>query len=235
MNSMKNYDDLVAKLQKKVQVNPRDAETWMEMVKLCEEAICEGVDVARWMKARRPMIQQANLLGANLKLRIREIVLAGGCFWGAEHYLKLVKGVVATEVGYANGNTENPTYQEVYTDATGFAEAVHVWYDSERLKLERLLELYFVAIDPTSVNQQGPDKGTRYRTGIYYMDKADVATIEAVMKQEDAKYEELIEVEMLPLKNFYRAEDYHQDYLDKNEDGYCHLPLDLFEWVKNQD
>ena len=98
----------------------------------------------------------------------REIYLAAGCFWGAEHYLKKINGVTMTEVGFANGRTENPTYKEVYTDTTGYAECVRVQYDDARLPLAFLLRLYLRAIDPTSLNRQGEDEGTRYRTGIYY-------------------------------------------------------------------
>ena len=98
----------------------------------------------------------------------KDIYLAAGCFWGAERYLKLIHGVVSTEVGYANGNIFHPTYREVYTDSTGYAETVHVTYETDVIGLERILQLYFRAIDPMSVNRQGNDEGTRYRTGIYY-------------------------------------------------------------------
>lgn len=111
----------------------------------------------------------------------KEIYLAGGCFWGAEHFLKQIEGVEATEVGYANGHTDRPTYEEVCTDKTGFAETVRVVYDPARVGLAFLLDLYFKAIDPTSVNQQGGDRGTQYRTGIYYVDEADSATIDQVL------------------------------------------------------
>ena len=144
----------------------------------------------------------------------------------------MVNGVVETQVGYANGHTENPTYQDVCTDKTGFAETVRVVYDPKVISLEFLTEMYFKAIDPTSVNQQGHDKGTQYRTGIYYTDEADVPTLEAVYKRVQAEVRLRLAVELLPLKNFYDAEDYHQDYLDKNPDGYCHLPLELFEMAK---
>ena len=162
----------------------------------------------------------------------REIYFAGGCFWGTEHYFKMVKGVVETQVGYANGHTENPTYQDVCTDKTGFAETVRVVYDPEVISLEFLNEMYFKAIDPTSVNQQGHDKGTQYRTGIYYTDEEDVPTLQAVYNRVQAEVKLRLAVELLPLKNFYDAEEYHQDYLDKNPDGYCHLPLELFEMAK---
>ena len=163
---------------------------------------------------------------------MKEIYFAGGCFWGTEHYFKMVNGVVETEVGYANGHTENPTYQDVCTDKTGFAETVRIAYDPEVISLEFLTEMYFKAIDPTSVNQQGHDVGTQYRTGIYFTDENDVPTLKKVYDRVQAEVKRRLAVELLPLKNFYTAEEYHQDYLDKNPDGYCHLPLELFEMAK---
>ena len=163
---------------------------------------------------------------------MKEIYLAGGCFWGTEHYLKQIRGVVATEVGYANGRGENPTYEEVYTDTTGFVECVKVEYDPEILPLERVVELYFHSIDPQSLNKQGNDIGTRYRTGIYYTDPSDRATIEEVYRAVESKVGGEIVVELEPLSNFYTAEEYHQDYLDKNPAGYCHLPYYLFEYAR---
>ena len=108
---------------------------------------------------------------------MKEIYLAGGCFWGTEHYFKQVRGVISTTAGYANGNTENPTYEQVYTDSTGYAETVHILYNPEVVSLTLLLELFFRSIDPTSLNRQGNDCGTRYRTGIYYTTEEDIATI----------------------------------------------------------
>ena len=163
---------------------------------------------------------------------MKEIYLAGGCFWGTEHFFKQIRGVIETEVGFANGHTENPTYQEVYTDKTGFAETVLVKYNPDVVSLEFLLQMFFVAIDPTSLNKQGHDEGTRYRTGIYYTDSADLAIINKVYEAEQQKYAQPFAVERLPLENYYPAEDYHQDYLDKNPDGYCHLPLELFEFAR---
>lgn len=164
--------------------------------------------------------------------QLSEIYLAGGCFWGTEHYFKQIEGVVETEVGYANGIIDHPTYEQVCTDKTRFAETVRVAYDPTVVSLEFLLNLYFDAIDPVSVNQQGHDKGTQYRTGIYYVDKKDLPTIEKAYAEEQKKYKEPLAVEKQPLENFYRAEEYHQDYLDKNPDGYCHLPLSLFEHAR---
>lgn len=162
----------------------------------------------------------------------KEIFFAGGCFWGTEHFFKQIDGVVDTEVGFANGNTENPTYKEVYTDTTGYAETVHVTYDPDKVSLEFLLTLYFKAIDPTSINRQGEDKGTRYRTGVYYVDPNDEPIISKAFEDEQKHIDGKLAVECLPLKNFYKAEEYHQDYLDKNPDGYCHLPQSLFEYAR---
>lgn len=163
---------------------------------------------------------------------MKTIYLAAGCFWGAEHYLKLIRGIIHTEVGFANGHTDNPTYKQVYTDTTGYAEAVRVDYDPELISLKLLIELYFKAIDPTSLNQQGEDRGTRYRTGIYYTDPSELDTIKSVVDEVAQHYVRPLVVEVEPLRNFYPAEEYHQDYLDKNPDGYCHLPLALFEFAK---
>ena len=170
-------------------------------------------------------------LGWN-NLENKEIYLAGGCFWGAEHFFKQIEGVVDTEVGYANGITENPTYKEVCTDKTQFAETVHVIYNPQIVGLRFLLNMYFKAIDPISVNRQGHDVGSQYRTGIYYTDNNDVKIIDEVYSEQQALYEQKLAVEKMPLKNFYSAEEYHQDYLDNNPEGYCHLPFELFEFAK---
>lgn len=161
-----------------------------------------------------------------------EIFLAAGCFWGAEKYLKLIEGVTFTEVGFANGNTDNPTYKEVYTDQTGYAETVHLRYNPTIVSLRFLLEMYFKAIDPTSLNKQGEDEGTRYRTGIYYNDPADLPIVDDVVAEEAKKYGLPLQVEVESLRNFYPADEYHQDYLDKNPSGYCHLPIALFELAR---
>lgn len=168
------------------------------------------------------------------KTRYQDIYFAGGCFWGTEKYFKLIKGVVFTEVGYANGNTENPTYEQVYTDTTGYAECVHVRYDTQETTVRTLAEIFFKAIDPTSVNQQGEDKGTRYRTGVYYVDpeKQGIGAVLKLIFEEQSLIYGKLAVELMPLKNFVRAEDYHQDYLDKHPDGYCHLSPELFEFAK---
>lgn len=158
-----------------------------------------------------------------------EIYLAGGCFWGTEKYLSSIRGVLSTQVGYANGHTENPTYEDVCHRNTGHAEAVRVVYDSESLPLAFLLELYYESIDPVSVNRQGGDRGTQYRTGIYYVDPADLQAIQHSIAKLQARYDKPVAIEVEPLRNFSPAEEYHQKYLDKNPNGYCHISSAKFE------
>ena len=154
---------------------------------------------------------------------LREIWLAGGCFWGTEAYLARVPGVAETTVGYANGRTENPTYEDVCNRNTGHAETVQVRFDPVRLSLQNLLEQFFQIIDPTSLNRQGNDRGSQYRTGIYYRDDADLSVIQATVRDEQTKHAKPIVTEVIPLMQFFVAEDYHQDYLEKNPHGYCHV------------
>jgi len=168
----------------------------------------------------------------NHQFKTNTIYFAGGCFWGTEHFFKQIRGVVATEVGYANGNLENPSYRDVTTGTTGFAETVKVTYDPDIVDLDLLIDLYFKTIDPTSLNKQGNDVGTQYRTGIYYSNPADAALVVAKVKALGQQYHKSIAIETTPLKNFYDAETYHQDYLDKNPGGYCHIGPDLFELAK---
>lgn len=164
----------------------------------------------------------------------RTIYLAGGCFWGTQKYLDQIRGVVCTEVGFANGNTRSPSYEQVCHENTGHAETVRTVYDDEQLSLPQLLQYYFQAINPTSLNCQGEDCGSQYRTGIYYTDPADQPVIRQALDQLAGNYEKPIVVECLPLENFYPAEEYHQKYLEKNPHGYCHLPGSLFEQAYEQ-
>ncbi|HOO72965.1 MAG TPA: peptide-methionine (S)-S-oxide reductase MsrA [Spirochaetota bacterium] len=159
----------------------------------------------------------------------REIYLAGGCFWGLEKYLSLVRGVIETEAGYANGATERPTYEQVCRDNTGHAETVKVVYDPGLISLEALLKLYYDAIDPVAVNRQGNDYGPQYRTGIYYSDPGDREPVLESINDLRKKYDRPIAVEVMELKNYWRAEEYHQKYLDKNPFGYCHIGADKFK------
>jgi peptide methionine sulfoxide reductase msrA/msrB len=159
---------------------------------------------------------------------VKTIYVAGGCFWGLEKYIGLVNGVVAAEVGYANGANASATYG----DGSGYAEAVKVVYDPKVAPLPFLLDLFYDAIDPTSVNRQGNDLGTEYRTGIYYTDPADRAVVEQSLARLQKEHTQPIAVESGPLTTYTRAEDYHQDYLEKNPGGYCHIPQKLFDAVK---
>jgi peptide methionine sulfoxide reductase msrA/msrB len=144
----------------------------------------------------------------------------------------MIKGVLVTEVGYANSVIENPSYEDVCSGKTMAAETVYTKYDSSVISLEMLLDMYFVSIDPTSINKQGHDVGLQYRTGIYFTDENDLSVINDAILRQQKNYDEEIVVEVMPLENFYAAEGYHQDYLDKNPNGYCHLPLELFEFAK---
>lgn len=161
------------------------------------------------------------------------IYFAGGCFWGTQHFVKLIPGVIATVVGFANSNVAEPTYKQVCTGATHAAETVEVVYDPAKVSLPALIELYFMTIDPTSLNRQGGDHGTQYRTGIYYTDTAQHPVITETVDKLAERYDAPVVVEILPLENFYPAEDYHQDYLDKNPGGYCHIDPALFDKVRS--
>lgn len=158
----------------------------------------------------------------------KTIYLAGGCFWGLEAYMERVDGVVDAISGYANGNPKitDPSYEQVIA-GSGHAETVKVVYDPEKIDLQTLLTYYFRVIDPTSLNKQGNDRGVQYRTGIYYTDAGDKALIDQALKQVAIKYSQPIVVEDKPLANFSVAEEYHQDYLAKNPNGYCHIDLSL--------
>ena len=158
------------------------------------------------------------------------LYFAGGCFWGTEHFFKQIRGVISTEVGYANGTLQHaPSYEEVCSGNTGFAETVKIVYNPQVVDLKLLLELYFKTIDPTSLNKQGNDVGDQYRTGIYYTDAGVKTTIDEAIAALAKNYKKPIVVEVSPLQNFYKAEEYHQDYLDKNPRGYCHIPTKLFD------
>lgn len=156
---------------------------------------------------------------------LEKIYLAGGCFWGVDEYFDRIDGVVDVVSGYANGTTENPSYEDVIYANTGHAETVAVTYDSSKIDLTDILLYYFKVIDPTSLNKQGNDVGTQYRTGIYYEDESQVETIAKVMAVKQKDYDKEIVVEVLPLDHFFEAEEYHQDYLKKNPRGYCHINL----------
>lgn len=154
-----------------------------------------------------------------------EIYLAGGCFWGTEGYFNRIDGVVLTDVGYANGKSENTGYTQL--SSTDHAETVHIVYDRDKISLQEILQHYFRIIDPTSLNKQGNDVGRQYRTGIYYETAEDKLVIDEFIRAQQPKYKKPIVVEVEPLKNYVLAEEYHQDYLEKNPGGYCHVDLNL--------
>ncbi|MDL2317628.1 peptide-methionine (R)-S-oxide reductase MsrB [Eubacteriales bacterium OttesenSCG-928-A19] len=153
----------------------------------------------------------------------KEIWLAGGCFWGLERYMEGIHGVAGTDVGYANGNTPDPTYEQVCSHTTGYAETVRVVYDPDMVSLPFLLTLFYQAIDPTTVNRQGNDIGDQYRTGIYSLDESDLPAIRESIDALALTLDAPVAVEVKPLVNYYLAEDYHQAYLRKNPGGYCHI------------
>lgn len=154
---------------------------------------------------------------------IKKIYLAGGCFWGVEAYFKEIDGVVDTKVGYANGKTEQTNYQEVKN--TDHAETVEIKYDDEKISLEKLLEYLYYIIDPFSIDKQGNDRGRQYRTGIYFKNEEDLEKAKAFISKKQETEDDEIKVEVEKLNNFVIAEDYHQDYLEKNPTGYCHINL----------
>ena len=161
----------------------------------------------------------------------KTIYFAGGCFWGMEKVFQIVPRVLETTVGYANGITDNPTYEEVCSNITKHRETVKVIYDEKKVSLETLLDVFFICIDPTVKDRQGNDIGTQYQTGVYYSIQDDYPIIMKKFEEEKKKYNPF-EVECSKLKCFYDAEEYHQDYLMKNPNGYCHITNAEMEEVK---
>ena len=166
---------------------------------------------------------------------MKTIVLAGGCFWGVEHYFKMVPGVKNTYVGYINGNNKFPSYDMVITGTTGHTEAVKIEYDTTETNILILLEHFFFIIDPTSLNKQGPDKGTHYRSGVYSNDKEDVSLTKEYINVIQECYNEPIVVEVELAQEFWDAEEYHQNYLEKIPSGYCHIMPYKYKLVKKVD
>ena len=154
------------------------------------------------------------------------IYLAGGCFWGVQEYFSRLKGVNNTVCGYANGTTAFPTYEEVKSQKTGHAETVKIEYDDEIISIQKLLEHFLRFVDPYAINKQGEDEGTQYRTGVYYVDLLDAidarSYLSSVLKRGYT-------IEIAKLNNFFKAEEYHQDYLKKNPTGYCHINLNVIK------
>lgn len=162
----------------------------------------------------------------------KEIYFAGGCFWGVEEYFSRINGVISTSVGYANGLISEPTYKQVCRGDTGYAETIHIIYQPEQVSLRLLTEQFFKIINPVSVNKQGNDVGTQYRTGIYYTDESDKPLLQTIMAEVQKHYNQPLAVELKPLTNYFLAEEYHQNYLKKNPTGYCHISFESLNDIK---
>ena len=186
-----------------------------------------GQEEDEYVYAYKPKQLEQDTLNQDEKM----IVLAGGCFWGVEKAFKALDGVLETTVGYANGFTDNPTYEEVCRNETGYKEAVKVVYQPNVVSLSTIIRAFFLCINPRQRNRQGNDIGSQYQAGIYYVDEKDLDDIKPVYTNERMKYDRFF-VELEPLKNFYTAEEYHQDYLDKHPNGYCHITAFEMEEVK---
>ena len=159
--------------------------------------------------------------------KIEEIYLAGGCFWGVEGYFRQLDGILDTEVGYANGKTEDTTYQDL--KSTEHAETLYIKYDGNKISLTEIMDHFFRIIDPTILNRQGNDIGRQYRTGVYSKSPEVLAEVSAIIDTKRELYDKPIVVEVEELNNYVTAEEYHQDYLVKNPGGYCHIDLSLAE------
>ena len=163
------------------------------------------------------------------------IYLAGGCFWGMEQLMQSIPGVIDAESGYANGTCEaDADYKTVCKGETGFRETVRVEYDPEQVSLDALLLAYFYVIDPTVQNRQGNDRGSQYQTGVYFTNESARETVKRIAEIERGRSEKFF-VEIGPLKNYYPAEEYHQNYLEKNPNGYCHIPRAEMELFSSTD
>jgi len=149
--------------------------------------------------------------------------LAGGCFWGVEELVRTLPGVVDTTVGYAGGTFDNPQYEDVKTGRTGHAESLQIVFDPEKISYDEILDFFFRLHDPTTANRQGNDIGTQYRSAIFYHDDAQRDAAKKAIDRAQPKWPRPIVTEVVPFTNFFEAEDYHQDYLQRKPNGYtCH-------------
>lgn len=161
-------------------------------------------------------------------MKEEKIYLAGGCFWGLEEYFKRIKGILDTDVGYLNGKGV-PLYEEVCKGNTHFKEAVEIVFDEEIIKYEDILDLYYMAIDPFSIDKQKNDKGEQYRTGIYFINQKQKEIAENFILEKQKNENKKIQIEVKKLENFFKAEEFHQDYLEKNINGYCHIDFSILD------
>ena len=158
-------------------------------------------------------------------VKTERATFAAGCFWGVESAFRQVIGVIYTQVGYTGGRTADPSYKDVCTDTTGHAEAIEITFDPDKVSYRALVELFFKMHDPTQVNRQGPDVGTQYRSAIFYHSPEQKVAAEAAMAalEKSGKYKKPIATQILPAGPFYRAEEYHQRYFEKNGGPACHI------------
>jgi len=181
-------------------------------------------DNAYWNNKKPGIYIDYLYLFEKIKKDFEQIILGGGCFWGMEAYYKKVKGITDTVVGYSGGNFKNPTYEDVCSGKTGHAETVLLTFNPEVIGLDRILKHFFKIHDPSTLNRQGNDAGSQYRSAIYFfsdVQKNIIDTVVSKLKKEGIK----ITTEIKKAANFYKAEEYHQDYLTKNPGGYCHINL----------
>lgn len=159
-------------------------------------------------------------------MNLQTIVLGGGCFWCTEGIFQRVPGVSKVVSGYAGGSKENPTYEEVSSGSTGHAEVISVEFDSDVVKLSRILELFFLLHDPTTLNRQGADIGTQYRSAVYFTEPTQESVVKEAIELASKEYENPIVTEVKVLDKFYKAEDYHQDFYNQNQGNpYCQLVI----------
>lgn len=173
-------------------------------------------------KNKKQSKEKDNMLD-NQEADLKEIYLAGGCFWGVEAYFERITGVTDVTAGYTNGETADTSYEQLA--ATNHAEAVHITYDANQVSLRELLQYYFRVVDPTSLNQQGNDRGTQYRSAIYYQNDEEKQVIETVIAEKQELYDKPIVIQVEELEHYVLAEEVHQDYLTKNPNGYCHIDI----------
>lgn len=181
---------------------------------------------------RQPAAPQPNRKKSGIMKSYKTIYLAGGSFWGTQQYIRNFNGIVSTCIGYANSRIASPRYREVCQGKTGAAECVRVDYDPARISIDEIVRLFFMSINPTSVNRQGSDIGPQYRTGIYFTDSDDGNAIFSTVAVLEDSYDAPIAVEIMPLKNFYRAEKSLQNYLERAPGGHCTISQRIMDFAR---
>ena len=192
-----------------------------EMTALLAVAGCHKDSEVKAMEYKMPGATDPAL--ATLPAKAEKATFAAGCFWGVEATFRKMPGVLVTAVGYTGGATSQPTYEEVCTDRTGHAEAVEVTYDPTRVSYEQLLNVFWSNHNPTTLNRQGPDVGTQYRSAIFYHSPEQQAAAEKSKSSQQSRFSRPIVTQIVPAVPFYKAEDYHQQYLEKRGMSSCHL------------